>query len=112
MAEMENDVSDCDECDDLVEEAYAYLLSKKNPEYASESRKRVIRRKATKLTFSGEGELLYKHKQEKGKVGTIFGNPVVLCPHDYSLPSNLGLWLTFNLQSQVLRVGPIFENSL
>ncbi|KAL5475518.1 hypothetical protein EMCRGX_G025345 [Ephydatia muelleri] len=65
---MENDVSDCDECDDLVEEAYAYLLSKKYPEYASESRKRVIRRKATKLTLSGEGELLYKLKQGKGKV--------------------------------------------
>ena len=28
MAEMENDVSDCDECDDLVEEAYAYLVSR------------------------------------------------------------------------------------
>ncbi|KAL5494269.1 hypothetical protein EMCRGX_G015566 [Ephydatia muelleri] len=61
---MENDVSDCDECNDLVE---VYLLSKKYPEYASESRKRVIRRKATKLTLSGEGELLYKHKQGKGK---------------------------------------------
>ena len=77
MAEMENDVSDCDECDDLVEEAYAYLVSKKYPEHASDSKKRVVRRKATKLTLSGEGELLYKHKQEKGKVGTIFGNPVV-----------------------------------
>ena len=89
MAEMENDVSDCDECDDLVEEAYAYLLSKKYPEYASESRKRLIRRKATKLTLSGEGELLYKYKQGKGKVGT--------CPHDYSLPSNLGIWLTVGM---------------
>ena len=63
--------------------AYAYLLSKKYPEYASESRKRVIRRKATKLTFSGEGELLYKHKQEKGKVGTILGSSPTDGPNEF-----------------------------
>ena len=42
--------------------AYAYLVSKKYPERVSETKKRVIRRKAAKLTISVEGELLYKHK--------------------------------------------------
>ena len=57
--------------DDLVEEAYAYLVSKKYPECVSETKKRVIRRKAAKLTISVEGELLYKHKQGKEKVSSV-----------------------------------------
>ena len=56
--------------DDLVGEAYAYLVSKKYPECVSETKKRVIRRKAAKLTISVEGELLYKHKQGKEKVSS------------------------------------------
>eukprot|EP00731_Ephydatia_muelleri_P038909 Em0983g3a len=60
-------VDDGSDCDDLVEEAYAYLVSKKYPECVSETKKRVIRRKAAKLTISVEGELLYKHKQGKEK---------------------------------------------
>ena len=59
MAEIEETV------DDGSEEAYAYLVSKKYPECVSETKKRVIRRKAAKLTISVEGELLYKHKQGK-----------------------------------------------
>ena len=58
-------------CDDLVEEAYAYLVSKKYPECVSENKKSVIRRKAAKLTISVEGELLYKHKQGKEKVSSV-----------------------------------------
>ena len=50
-----------------MEEAYAYLVSKKYPECITESKKRVIRKKAAKLAISAEGELLYKHKQGKGK---------------------------------------------
>ncbi|KAL5468992.1 hypothetical protein EMCRGX_G030155 [Ephydatia muelleri] len=65
MAEIEETVDDGSDCDDLVEEAYAYLVSKKYPECVSETKKRVIRRKAAKLTISVEGELLYKHKQGK-----------------------------------------------
>eukprot|EP00731_Ephydatia_muelleri_P019603 Em0012g428a len=42
-------------------------MSKKYPECVSETKKRVIRRKAAKLTISVEGELLYKHKQGKEK---------------------------------------------
>eukprot|EP00731_Ephydatia_muelleri_P029866 Em0021g389a len=67
MAEIEETVDDGSDCDDLVEEAYAYLVSKKYPECVSETKKRVIRRKAAKLTISVEGELLYKHKQGKEK---------------------------------------------
>ena len=66
MAEV--DEHDDSGCDDLVEEAYAYLVSKKYPECITESKKRVIRKKAAKLAISAEGELLYKHKQGKGKV--------------------------------------------
>ena len=64
-------VDDGSDCDDLVEEAYAYLVSKKYPECVSETKKRVIRRKAAKLTTSVEGELLYKHKQRKEKVSSV-----------------------------------------
>ncbi|KAL5487221.1 hypothetical protein EMCRGX_G019798 [Ephydatia muelleri] len=67
MAEIEETVDDGSDCDDLVEEAYTYLVSKKYPECVSETKKRVIRRKAAKLTISVEGELLYKHKQGKEK---------------------------------------------
>ncbi|KAL5506012.1 hypothetical protein EMCRGX_G007571 [Ephydatia muelleri] len=67
MAEIEETVDDGSDCDDLVEEAYAYFVSKKYPECVSETKKRVIRRKAAKLTISVEGELLYKHKQGKEK---------------------------------------------
>ena len=71
MAEIEETVDDGSDCDDLVEEAYAYLVSKKYPECVSETKKRVIRRKAAKLTISVEGELLYKHKQGKEKVSSV-----------------------------------------
>ena len=71
MAEFKEIVDDGSDCDDLVEEAYAYLVSKKYPECVSETKKRVIRRKAAKLTISVEGELLYKHKQGKGKVSSV-----------------------------------------
>ena len=73
MAEIEETVDDGSDCDDLVEEAYAYLVSKKYPECISETKKRVIRRKAAKLTIglSVEGELLYKHKQGKEKVSSV-----------------------------------------
>eukprot|EP00731_Ephydatia_muelleri_P000823 Em0001g823a len=64
MAEIEETVDDGSDCEDLVEEAYAYLVY---PECVSETKKRVIRRKAAKLTISVEGELLYKHKQGKEK---------------------------------------------
>eukprot|EP00731_Ephydatia_muelleri_P033277 Em0027g25a len=67
MAEIEETVDDGSDCDDLVEEAYTYLVSKKYPECVSETKKRVIRRKAATLTISVEGELLYKHKQGKEK---------------------------------------------
>ena len=61
-------VDDGYDCDDLVEEAYAYLVSKKYPECVSDTKRRVIQRKAAKLTISVEGELLYKHKHAgKGK---------------------------------------------
>ena len=65
---VEVDEHDDSDCDDLVEEAHAYLVSKKYPECITESKKRVIRKKAAKLAISAEGELLYKHKQGKGKV--------------------------------------------
>ena len=71
MAEIEETVDDGSDCDHLVEEAYAYLVSKKYPECVSETKKRVIRRKAAKLTISVEGELLYKHKQGKEKVSSV-----------------------------------------
>ena len=71
MAEIEETVDDGSDCDDLVEEAYAYLVSKMYPECVSETKKRVIRRKAAKLTISVEGELLYKHKQGKEKVSSV-----------------------------------------
>ena len=71
MAEFKEIVDDGSDCDDLVEEAYAYLVSKKYPECVSETKRRVIRRKAAKLTISVEGELLYKHKQGKGKVSSV-----------------------------------------
>ena len=71
MAEIEETVDDGSDCDDLVEEAYAYLVSKKYPECVSETKKRVIRRKAAKLTISVDGELLYKHKQGKEKVSSV-----------------------------------------
>eukprot|EP00731_Ephydatia_muelleri_P032772 Em0024g316a len=64
MAEIEETVDDGSDCEDLVEEAYAYLVY---PKCVSETKKRVIRRKAAKLTISVEGELLYKHKQGKEK---------------------------------------------
>eukprot|EP00731_Ephydatia_muelleri_P033592 Em0033g8a len=64
MAEIEETVDDGSDCEDLVEEAYAYLVY---PECVRETKKRVIRRKAAKLTISVEGELLYKHKQGKEK---------------------------------------------
>ena len=54
MAEFKEIVDDGSDCDDLVEEAYAYLVSKKYPECVSETKKRVIRRKAAKLTISVE----------------------------------------------------------
>ncbi|KAL5515784.1 hypothetical protein EMCRGX_G001003 [Ephydatia muelleri] len=66
MAEIEETVDDGSDCDDLVEEAYAYFVSKKYPECVSETKKRVIRRKAAKLTISVEGELLYKQQAGKG----------------------------------------------
>ena len=65
MAEIDETVGDCSDCDDFVEEACAYLVSKEYPECVCETKKRVIRRKAAKLTISVEGELLYKHKQGK-----------------------------------------------
>lgn len=68
MAEIEDDGSDCD---GLVEDAYAYLVSKTYPKCATESKKRVIRRKAARLTVSSEGELLYKHHPGKGKVNGL-----------------------------------------
>ena len=37
MAEIEETVDDGSDCDDLVEEAYAYLVSKKYPECVSEN---------------------------------------------------------------------------
>ena len=52
MAEIEETVDDGSDCDDLVEEAYAYLVSKKYPECVSETKKRVVRRKVVKLTIS------------------------------------------------------------
>ena len=78
MAEFKEIVDDGSDCDDLVEEAYAYLVSKKYPECVSETKKRVIRRKAAKLTISVEGELLYKHKQGKGKVSSV---KLMTCMH-------------------------------
>ena len=42
MAEIEETVDDGSDCDDLVEEAYAYSVSKKYPECVSETKKRVI----------------------------------------------------------------------
>ena len=71
MAEIDETFDDDSDCDDLVEEAYAYLVSKKYPECVSEIKKRAIRRKAAKLTISIEGELLYKHKQGKEKVSSV-----------------------------------------
>ena len=41
MAEFKEIVDDGSDCDDLVEEAYAYLVSKKYPECVSETKKRV-----------------------------------------------------------------------
>ena len=57
-----------DGSDNFVEEIYAYLVYKMCPECVNERKKRVIRQKAAKLTISSEGELLFKHKQGKGKV--------------------------------------------
>ena len=62
--------------DDLVEEADAYLVSKKYPECVSGSKKRVLQRMAAKLTLSAEGKLLYKHKQ--GKVQVIAFNTAII----------------------------------
>ena len=71
MAEIEETVDDGSDCDDLVEEAYAYLVSKKYAECVSETKKKVIRRKVAKLTISVDGELFYKHKQGKEKVNSV-----------------------------------------
>ena len=40
MAEIDETVGDGSDCDDLVEEAYAYLVSKEYPECVSETKKR------------------------------------------------------------------------
>ena len=50
----------------LLEEAYMYLTDKKYPPGCSDTRKRVIRKKA-KLFELNNGELFYK-QQKKGKV--------------------------------------------
>ena len=51
--------------DELVQEVYSYLTAKLYPDGVSESKKRVIRKKATKFMISNSGELLYKHKKKR-----------------------------------------------
>ena len=55
----------------LIEQAYTYLREKTYPDGCSETRKRVIRKKAAKFEVK-DGELYYKQKQN-GKV--------ILCVH-------------------------------
>ena len=55
--------------EELVEEAYTYLTEKTYPDGCSETRKRVIRKKAAKFEVN-DGELFYKQKQ-KGKVNNF-----------------------------------------
>ena len=50
----------------LIEQAYTYLREKTYPDGCSETRKRVIRKKAAKFEVK-DGELYYKQKQN-GKV--------------------------------------------
>ena len=50
----------------LLDEAYMYLTDKKYPPGCSDTRKRVIRRKAQRFVVDN-GELFYK-QQKKGKV--------------------------------------------
>ena len=55
----------------LVEQAYVYLMKKTYPSDCSETRRRVIRKKAARFEVK-DGELYYKQKQ-KGKVGVYEG---------------------------------------
>ena len=58
-----------EQCDALVQQAYAYVTDKTYPSGCSETRRRVIRKKATKFELK-DGELYYKQKQ-KGKVSSM-----------------------------------------
>ena len=58
----------------LIEQAYTYLREKTYPDGWSETRKRVIRKKAAKFEVK-DGELYYKQKQN-GKV--ILVDPITL----------------------------------
>ena len=60
----------------LIEQAYTYLREKTYPDGCSETRKRVIRKKAAKFEVK-DGELYYKQKQN-GKVILVD-----LCVHLY-----------------------------
>ena len=53
--------------EELIDDAYKYISDKVYPEGCSESRRRVIRKKAARFAVKDDGELHYKHKQ-KGKV--------------------------------------------
>ena len=60
----------------LIEQAYTYLREKTYPDGCSETKKRVIRKKAAKFEVK-DGELYYKQKQN-GKVILVD-----LCVHLY-----------------------------
>lgn len=65
---MELPLETSDQEGDLVEDVYRYLITNGDyPDECTETRKRVIRRKAKKFDVR-EGQLYYKHKC-KGKVG-------------------------------------------
>lgn len=50
-----------DECEELQEQALAYILNGFYPDECTDNRKRAIRRKAGKFVHR-DGEFFYKHK--------------------------------------------------
>ena len=67
-AEEKHDMKGEEKDGALLEDAYLYITTSAYPEGCTDSRKRVIRKKAKKFHVS-EGELFYKKKQ-KGMVFT------------------------------------------
>ena len=57
-----------EEAGDLVQDVYTFLTERRYPPLCVESRKRAIRRKATKFVIH-DGELFFQKKKKKARDG-------------------------------------------